>query len=296
MIETDGRRLDIDALRAIRAIKMHGGVTRAAEALGLSQSAVSHKIKRIETSLGCDLLDRRPGGGTFTADGEALLAYAGKILGLHDEALASLAKSDLAGRVLLGLTEDTTCSDLSRILGRFRRLHPHVSVRTKVRMSLVLRSMLERGELDVAIIQVFAHEVRPADVVLFREDLHWVKSREMTLQDGSPLPFLSFDDDCFYRRWAIDIGQDGGADLETVFECSSAAGIIAAVQAGLGVALLSDRHLRPEMEIIRERLPAPPSLVYVVRRARKARNPALESLVFEVEAEISRYGRLALAG
>ena len=143
--------------------------------------------------------------------------------------------------------------------------------------------------------QPFAHEFRPTDLVLFREDLHWVKSRELALNDGDPLPFLSFDDDCFYRRWAIDTGQDGGADLETVFECSSAAGVIAAVQAGLGVALLSDRHLRPDMEIISQRLPAPPSLVYVVRRAKKARNPALESLVSEIQSEISRYGKLALA-
>lgn len=295
MSELNNRRLDIDSLRALRAIKMHGGVTRAAEALGLTQSAVSHKIKRLETSLGCELLDRRPGGGTFTAEGAGLLDYAVKILGLHDEAVVSFAKSSLAGRIQLGFTEDTTCSDLSRILGRFGRLHPQVTVRTKVRMSLVLRLMLERGELDVAIIQIFAHEVRPTDIVLFREDLHWVKSRDLALPDHGPIPFLSFDDECFYRRWAIDIGQDGGADLETVFECSSAAGIIAAVLAGLGIALLSDRHLRPNMEIVSRRLPTPPSLAYVVRRARKARNPALESLISEIESEISRYGRLGLA-
>ncbi len=72
----------------------------------------------------------------FTSEGAELLEYAVKILGLHDEGLVSLAKSDLAGRILLGFTEDTTCSDLSRILGRFRRLHPQVAVRTKVRMSL----------------------------------------------------------------------------------------------------------------------------------------------------------------
>jgi DNA-binding transcriptional LysR family regulator len=296
MNEINTRRLDIDALRALRAIRLHGGVTRAAEALGLTQSAVSHKIKRMETSLGCELLDRRPGGGMFTPEGDGLLEYAAKILGLHDDALFSLAKSDLAGRILLGFTEDTTCSDLSRILGRFRRLHPQVAVRTKVRMSLVLRSMLERGELDVAIVQVFAHEVRPTDVVLFRENLHWVKSRELLLGPEGPIPFLSFDDDCFYRRWAIDIGQDGGADLETVFECSSAAGIVAAVEAGLGVALLSERHMRPEMEIIDTQLPAPPSLTYVIRRAKKTRNPALEGLISEIEKEISRYGKLALAG
>lgn len=296
MNEINARRLDIDALRALRAIKLHGGVTRAAGALGLTQSAVSHKVKRMETSLGCELLDRRPGGGMFTSEGEGLLEYAVKILGLHDEALVSFAKSDLAGRILLGFTEDTTCSDLSRILGRFKRLHPQVAVRTKVRMSLVLRSMLERGELDVAIIQVFSHEVRPTDVVLFRENLHWVRSRQLSLSAQGAIPFLSFDDDCFYRRWAIDIGQDGGADLETVFECSSAAGIVAAVNAGLGVALLSDRHLGPDMEIVESRLPAPPSLAYVIRRARKARNPALDGLTSEIEREVSRYGGLALAG
>lgn len=296
MNEINARRLDIDALRALRAISLHGGVTRAAEALGLTQSAVSHKIKRMETSLGCQLLDRRPGGGMFTSEGAALLDYAARILDLHDEALISFARSDLAGRILLGLTEDTTCSDLSRILGRFRRQHPHVAVRTKVRMSLVLRAMLERGEMDVAIVQVFAHEVRPTDLVLFRENLHWVKSRELSLAPDGPIPFLSFDDDCFYRRWAIDIGQDGGAELETVFECSSAAGIVAAVNAGLGVALLSDRHLRPDMEIVDNSLPAPPELVYVVRRAKKTRNPALESLISEIGTEVSRYGKLALAG
>ncbi|WEJ18731.1 LysR family transcriptional regulator [Sinorhizobium prairiense] len=295
MKELNGRRLEIDALRALWAIRHHGGITRAAEALGLSQSAVSHKVKRLETSLDCDLLGRKPGGAMFTAAGEDLLDYAGRILGLHDEALLSLSKTSLKGRIALGLTEDTACSDLARILARFRRLHPHVAVRTKVRMSLVLRAMLDRGELEAAILQIFAHEVRPTDVVLFREELHWVKHPELSLPQQGPIPFLSFDDECFYRRWALDIGQDGGVVLETVFECASAAGIVAAVNSAMGVALLSGRHLRPEMQIVSEHLPAPPALAYVVRRARKARNSALETLVAEIEKEISRYGGLVLA-
>lgn len=295
MTELSSRRLDIEALRALRAIHQHGGVTRAAQVLGLTQSAVSHKIKRLETSLDCDLLARRPGAPLFTLAGDELLSYASRILGLHDEALLSLTRTDLAGRIQLGLTEDTTCSDLSRILGRFRRLHPQVAVRTRVRMSLVLRAMLERGELDAAIVQVFAHEVRPTDLVLFREDLHWVKSRDFVLPDEGAIPFLSFDEHCFYRQWALDIGQDGGVLLEAVFDCTSAAGIVAAVTAGLGVALLNDRHLRHDMDIIGTRLPPPPELAYVVRRARKTRNPALDGLIASIEAEISRHGGLSLA-
>ncbi|MCV9996757.1 LysR family transcriptional regulator [Pararhizobium sp. YC-54] len=295
MTEFNVRRLEIDALRALCAVRHHGGVTRAAQALGLSQSAVSHKIRRLEMSLDCALLGRRPGGPAFTAAGEELLDYAGRILELHDEALLSLSKTSLSGRIVLGLTEDTACTDLARILGRFSRLHPQVAVRTKVRMSLVLRDMLERGELDAAIVQVFAHEVRPTDIVLFREQLHWVKHPELILSQQGPIPFLSFDDQCFYRRWALDIGQDGGAVLETVFECASAAGIISALASAMGVALLSQRHLSPEMQIVTQRLPEPPALAYVVRRARKVRNPALDTLVSEIVNEITRHGGLALA-
>ncbi|NKM59404.1 LysR family transcriptional regulator [Rhizobium anhuiense] len=295
MTELNSRRLEIDALRVLWSVRRHGGVTRAAEALGLSQSAVSHKIKRLEVSLDCDLLSRKSGSAMFTAAGEDLLDYAERILGLHDEALLSLTKTPLAGRIALGLTEDTTCTDLARILGRFRRLHPDVAVRTKVRMSLVLRGMLERGELDAAIVQIFAHEVRPTDIVLFREQLYWVKHADLPLPPSGPIPFLSFDDECFYRQWALDIGQDGDTLLETVFECASAAGIVSAVTSALGVALLNGRHLRPEMNIITNRLPTPPALTYVVRRARKARNPALDTLVAEIENEVSRYGGLTLA-
>lgn len=295
MNDVNGRRLEIDALRALSAIRQHGGITRASVALGLSQSAVSHKIKRLEVSLDCELLGRRPAGPMFTAAGEELLDYASRILGLHDEALLSLSKTTLTGRLALGLTEDTACSDLARILGRFRRLHPNVSVRTKVRMSLVLRAMLERGEIDAAIVQLFSHEVRATDVVLHREQLHWVKHPELALPKEGPLPFLSFDDECFYRQWALDIGQDD-AVLETIYECSSAAGIVAGVNAAMGVALLSDRHIRGEMQIMSDRLPKPPGLTYVIRRARKSRNAALDSLVSEIEKDTARQGGLALAG
>lgn len=294
MNELHSRRLEIDALRALSAIRQHGGITRASVALGLSQSAVSHKIKRLEVSLDCELLGRKSGGSMFTAAGEDLLEYAGRILALHDEALLSLSKTPLAGRLALGLTEDTACTDLARVLGRFKRLHPNVTVRTKVRMSLVLRAMLERGELDAAIVQLFNHDVRPSDVVLYRENLHWVKHPELMIGQEGPVPFLSFDDECFYRQWALDIGQEDVV-LETVFECSSAAGIVSAVNAAMGVALLSDRHIRGDMQIITERLPRPPSLAYIVRRARKSRNPALDSLVGEIERDIG-HGRLALAG
>ena len=129
-------RLEIDALRALLAISTHGGVTRAAEHLALSQSAVSHKIRRLEKNLDCVLLARRAGGPVFTDAGLRLLDYARRMIDLHDEALASLAKKPLAGTIRLGMTEDTTISGVTRILGRFTRLYPEVHVSTRSSQSL----------------------------------------------------------------------------------------------------------------------------------------------------------------
>lgn len=293
-MEFNNRRLDIDALRMLSALRRHNGVTRAAEHLGLSQSAVSHKIKRLEQSLDCPLLTRKAGETMFTATGEQLLDYAERILALHDEALISLTRSELTGRINLGLTEDTTCSDLARILGRFKRLHPNVKVYTKVQMSQTMRHQLAEGELDAAIIQVFAHEVLPSDLVLRREELFWVKKTDLKMDLSRPLPFLAFAENCFYRQWAIEACSTIDLKLETVFECFSFAGVVSALSSGFGLALLSERHLNSDMEVVKEKLPQPPKVAYVVRKNRKSRSRALATLISEIDREVTRTGGLEL--
>jgi DNA-binding transcriptional LysR family regulator len=287
-----GPKLDIDALRALCAIADQGGVTRAAEHLALSQSAVSHKIKRLEQQIHCDLLARRPGGALFTETGEDLLPRARRILALHDEAVQSLSRQPLSGSIRLGMTEDVTSSDLARVLGRFTRLCPDVSVRTHVRMSLVLQDQLDAGEVDLGIMQVFAHQVRPKDRVLSSETVHWVKAKDLELDHSSPLPFLAYDDACFFLHWARDLSE---VQLNTVLQCGSSAGIASAVRAGLGVALLPSRFLDSEMEILDGPLPELPQITYVVRQAAKARAHHITALAREIEAGITETPGLRIA-
>lgn len=112
-------------------------------------------------------------------------------------------------------------------------------------MSRVPSAMLEQAKFDAAMIQVFSHEVRPSDVVLYGEDLHWVKHPEFIVPEEGPIPFLSFDDECLYRQWALNIGREE-ALLEKVFKCSSAAGIVSDVNMGIGISLLSGSQTRHE--------------------------------------------------
>ncbi|MEP2028275.1 MAG: LysR family transcriptional regulator [Paracoccaceae bacterium] len=278
-------RLEIDALRALLAIAKHGGVTRAAEYLGLSQSAVSHKMRRLEQALDCNLLARRRGGPLLTESGERLKNYAHRLIDLHDEALADLGKKPLSGTIRLGMTEDTTTSDIARIVGRFSTLCPAVCVRIRASQSLNVQAWLKAGELDIAVMQVFKEEVLENDLVLFTDSLHWVKSPDFALDLSRRLPFLSFDSNCFYRQWGSGDGQLEDYRFETVLECPSAAGIQSAVRSGLGVALLNGMHLSQGIEVIEGVFPPPPDITFVVRTHAKSRTAPVKALIEEITRE-----------
>lgn len=285
------RRLDIDALRALQAVDVRGGVTRASHHLSLSQSAVSHKIRRLEESIGCRLLTRQPGAPLLTDTGERLVGYAERILSLHDEALRSLSTDRLSGEIKLGITEDTANSGLARVLGRFSRVYPDVSVRTQVAQSLTLQKQLDDGAIDVAVMQVFERDLRSDDVFLHKGMLVWVKSIDLELGDG-PIPFLSYDDNCFYKQWGLEQVTTSGRAFETVLQCPSNAGIIAAVEAGLGVAILNRKYVSRGAVILTEGFVQPPEVAYVVRTSPRMRSKIATVLAMEIKREVVEFPSL----
>ncbi|MDW3205767.1 MAG: LysR family transcriptional regulator [Alphaproteobacteria bacterium] len=279
-------KVDIDGLLTLSAVAAHGGVTRAATALALSQSAVSHKILRLEERLSCKLLTRRAGAPILTDAGERLLGYADRILALHDEAVAALSGKSIAGEIRLGVTEDTTTLGLSRILARFANLHPKVDIRTHVAQSLTLARQIADAAIDLAVMQIFARETLPDDMVLDRERLVWVHSRDFDPNPDAPLPFISFDPNCFYRHWAYEAVTETPYRLRTVLECASIGGVRSAVSAGMGLALLNERHIGQDMVPARTGLPEPPDVAYVVRAPAIPMRSAVVALRREIETEI----------
>ena len=91
-------------LRAFCQVARLGSVSRAAEALFLSQPAVSAHIKAIEDALGLSLFDRTPKGMSLTADGQRLRAKAEQTIAAHQELMdeATRSKGRLAGKLRLG--------------------------------------------------------------------------------------------------------------------------------------------------------------------------------------------------
>jgi DNA-binding transcriptional LysR family regulator len=258
-------RLDIDSLRTFKTVLETGGVTRAARKLHLTQSAVSHKLARLEVQIGRPILVKRPGGIAPTAEGQSLLGYAERLVALHDEAAERFRPSKLAGHVRLGATEDTTGEKLAAVLGRFKRLHPQVSLNIRVAQSLLLQRWLNAAEIDLAIMQIFVDDKRPGDHELWREDLIWIGAQDYALEIGSRVPFVAFDENCFYRQAASQALARQRRSLDIVLECPTAAGVAAGVWHGLGIAVVGRRHLRKGLIEITSGLPAFPQICHVLR-------------------------------
>jgi DNA-binding transcriptional LysR family regulator len=282
-------RLDIDSLRAFKTVVELGGVTRAAQKLNLTQSAISHKLARLEERIGRPIVLKTGGGIAPTTDGRSLLSYAERLIALHDEAAEHFRLSELSGQVHLGTTEDAATSHLAGVLGRFRRAHPRVSLSIRTAQSLLLQRWLTEGRLDLAVMQIFADAKEPGDVELWREDLIWVQSADHPMRLGLRIPFVSFDAHCFYRRAAQAALADSGRSLTVVLECPSAHGVQSGVRNGLGVAVIGRRRLSPGLVEITEGLPAFSPVCHVLRSSTRLPRDLDTSLTDAIVQEMSEH-------
>ena len=268
-----GVRLDVESLRAFRELVAADGFTAAADRLGVTQSAVSHKIRRLEERLGLDLVRRDGQTIVLTIDGRELLDHAEAIVDAHDRAVDSLQRSTVSGTVRLGCNEEVAATQLAEVASRFRRTHPDVALEIRVRDSAVIRRWFDEGDIDVALIQVLDTDdaLRDGDEVWRRDELVVVQAIGADFGGADEVSLISFGPDCLYEPWFASAMADAGLRWRTVMECPSIQGVQAAVEAGLGVAVLNTPHvteaMRPYEPLDDHTLP---SVAFVLRAAVRA--------------------------
>lgn len=280
-------QLDTESLRTYLAVLETGGMTSAATQLGISQSAVSWKIKRLEERVGRDLLVREGRSLRVSADGEQLLPYARTIIAAHDEAVARLSSSELTGRLRLGATEEVSADCVGAVVGRFNRIHPGVTIEVLVDRGQRLQDLLDLGRLDVALIQVTPDDERPGDTRLWQDDQLWISSPEWTYDDGV-VPLVTFGESGFYRPLAEQLLAEAGIKHQVAFSGPSSASVIAAVEAGLGVAMLSGRSVGGDVIPWPrgETLPSLPQVYHVARSAKGKPSEIVAELIVDLAHEL----------
>src|SRR5260370_32806427 len=110
IINDDMSTLDIDTVQAFLLVAELQSFTRAAEALGTTQAAVSMKLQRLEALVGKRLVERSPRAVTLTADGAAFLPHARALMTAHDRALSG--ERQAPQQLALGISGDPTGPEL----------------------------------------------------------------------------------------------------------------------------------------------------------------------------------------
>ncbi len=281
-------QLDTESLRTFAAVLDTGSMSTAAKELNLSQSAVSWKIKRLEERVGRELLIRDGRSLRPSRDGEELLAYARSIIDLHDEAVARMSSSALTGRLRLGATEEVSAKLVGDAASRFDRVHPGVIIDIVVDRGHRLEELLGRGKLDVALIQVSPADLLSDDAVLWEDEQVWICSPDWTYDEGT-VPLVTFGEYGFYQPLAQRILSDAHIDHRVAFSCPSSASLLAAVEAGFGVALMSSRSVTGDVIAWPrgESLPALPDVQQVVRAARGPRTEVVAALITDLINELA---------
>lgn len=244
------------------AVVRHGGFTRAAESLHIAQPAISAQIRRLETELGTELLQRSTRRVSLTHAGELFWSRTRRALDELDAARADLDQlaSVLRGRVRIGATQVMGTLQLPVQLADFRRRYPGLGLTLRSGLMEVLLEALDNGELDVVIGPVHA-DLSPRYVVraLVEESLVLVSPPGHRLRDSSGslaaareesfvcLPAGSGLHEILTRAAAAE-----GFVPRIEFETYSPASIRELVSAGLGVALVAGSAARtpgPPVEI-----------------------------------------------
>jgi DNA-binding transcriptional LysR family regulator len=276
-----GDDFGIGDLRSFVATVRSGSITRGAAALGLSQPAVSQRIQRLEKAAGERILVRDTKGPRLTPAGETLLAYAERMLLLHEEARAAIDDrvGSRSGRCTIGLLEDLAITTLPAALADFGRLHPQVDLEVIIGAAVPLRRLVGRGRLDL----VFGDPAAlPEASIRWRRqvDMVWAFSPSFDpLAD--PLPLVMFSPPCQWRQPVLDALGRQGRRWRIAFQSTSVHAVQAAIEAGLGVGALLRANLPPGAVrgSARHNLPPAPLVdIAIGRRAGTESDAALNSL------------------
>ena len=285
------RNLDVTALRSFVTVLETGGVTRAAQQLHLTQSAVSMQLKRLEEALGQPLLDRAGRGVSPTAHGEQLLAYGRRILTLNDEVWDRMTDKAFEGEIRLGVPHDIVYPHIPGILRRIDREFPRVKVQLISSFTLKLREMLDQGDADL-ILTTEDDTPNGAECVA-TQALVWVGAKAGTAWRNRPLR-LAFERKCLFRPWAVEALDRAGIAWEMAVDTSSSRTVEATVAADLAIHAMLEESISGPMEPIVHggALPDLPS-----SRINLYRSPVATGEPIDLLTELVRqsYGGIAIA-
>ena len=220
-------------------------ISRAAEKLFLTQSAMSSRISTLEDELGVMLLDRGDKQFKLTAAGARFLVYADKLLALQREVKSEMGSNQpMAVSMRIGAIESVLHSWLIPWLEKLRADHPGLELELTVETTPILMDLVQRGTLDLvfaalpaASTGVRSHAFAPMDMAFVGNALLH-KKRNYSLAELAEMELLTFQKGSQPHVTLLDLFRQYKLEPKKVHAISSISAMVQLVQGGFGVALL----------------------------------------------------------
>jgi DNA-binding transcriptional LysR family regulator len=254
----EARAMNLHHLRIFYAVARRQSVTAAAAELLLSQPAVSLQLKALERSLGLPLFQRGGAKLRLTQAGEVLYRAAVSILHAKDEAERAIAelRGGSRGRLILGAGTTGGMYVLPRIVQAFRTSWPETEIQLHTGTTDQLLDRLLQNVVDMALVggpiedrRFDADPICGDELVLIAAPGHALSSlAKVTLRDLGGLPFVVPETGSRTRHLVERRLRDAGVPLHIAMQMAGTEGVKRAVEAGLGVGMVSRYAVEPEVQ------------------------------------------------
>ncbi|MDT8451669.1 MAG: LysR family transcriptional regulator [Gammaproteobacteria bacterium] len=235
--------------------------TKAAEELYMTQPAVTFQIRQLEEQFNTRLFDRTHNKVTLTDVGREAYEYADRILKLYEDMTRSITDmtGDVSGRVALGASTTIAEYMLPLMIGEFKVKYPDVMISLKEANTEDIVSMVENNVIDLGIVEGYVtnknlvvEECKKDQLVVIMPNNHPLANKEeVHVKEIVAHPFIGRELGSGTQEVVTKyIEQHGDQDLlDVCFELSSPEAIKGAVEAGMGISIVSKATILKELRL-----------------------------------------------
>ena len=235
--------------------------TKAAEELHMTQPAVTFQIRQLEEQFNTRLFDRTHNKVTLTDVGKQVYSYSERILKLYEEMTRNITEmtGDVSGAVTLGASTTIAEYMLPLLIGEFKNKFPEVMINLRESNTEDIVSMVENNDIDLGIVEgsvnnknLVVEECKMDHLVVIMPNNHMLASeKKLRVEDFVSYPFISREHGSGTQEVITNYVEKhgNGEDLNICFELSSPEAIKGAVEAGMGLSIVSRAPIIKELKL-----------------------------------------------